>query len=74
MALVMHGKERFLHKILNFVRQADQATSQESPQMRTQFRQKHLIGGVFTGKTSYQEIPQAIFLGTKPCFSVYSLH
>ncbi|HEX6736056.1 MAG TPA: hypothetical protein VF096_14710, partial [Azonexus sp.] len=48
--------------------------SQEGAQMRAQFRQKRLIGGVVAGKTAYQKSPQAIFLGTKPCFSVYSLH
>jgi|UPI0002DD3B40 hypothetical protein len=56
MALVMHGKERFLHEILDFIWQADKASSQEGAQMRTQFCQKHLIGGVIAGKTSYQKI------------------
>ncbi|HLO64900.1 MAG TPA: hypothetical protein VK165_18210 [Azonexus sp.] len=42
--------------------------------MRAQFRQERLVGGVVAGKAAYQEPFQAIFLGTKPCFSVYSLH
>jgi hypothetical protein len=42
--------------------------------MRAQFRQKHLIGGVVAGKTPHQKFPQALFLGTKPRFFIYSLH
>ncbi|MCG2576868.1 hypothetical protein LZ012_07660 [Dechloromonas sp. XY25] len=42
--------------------------------MRAQFRQERLVGGIVAGKTPYQKSSQAIFLGTKPCFSVYSLH
>jgi hypothetical protein len=70
----MDRKQGFLHQILDLVRQAGQASSQEGTQMRAQFRQERPIGGIVTGKTPRQQIPQAFFPRTKPGFPIHSLH
>lgn len=73
MTLVMHGKQSLLYQIFHIIRQPGEAPAQESPQMRTQFPQKPVVGRGIAGHAADQQIPESYFAGAHAALSFYSL-
>jgi hypothetical protein len=70
----VYCEERFLHEILHFIGQAQQAFAQKRPQVLAQFFEKRLITSAVAGQSGEQKLAQTIFTRTPRVLSLYSLH
>ena len=60
-ALVVHGQQGFLHKVLHFIGPLGQAAAQKSPQVRAQLLQKALVRTGIGVQPLQQQRSQALF-------------